>query len=165
MENGLVVVVWWWCGADNVYGVRVIFRQVQELAREVRHPESHTKSLAGLDRTSLEPKWLEPKWLRRWWCVVWWWWWCGPCALRVCLSIRASGMHPIKMGQCQCTDPFSWTDQPEPLRLFPPKAGSRRPQVQKSPNPKARKKIARLAHLTPLSFGGREAQSFPSPRR
>ena len=22
-------------------------------------------------------------------------------------------MHLIKMGQCQCTDPFGWTDQPD----------------------------------------------------
>ena len=43
---------------------------------------------------------------------------------------------------------FGWIDQPEPLRLFPPKAGSRRPRVQTSPNPKSRKKIARLTHLT-----------------
>ena len=34
----------------------------------------------------------------------------------------------------------------------------------KSPNPKSRKKIARYAHLTLHSFGGRGAQSFPSPR-
>ena len=57
------------------------------------------------------------------------------------------------------------TSRQKALRLFPPKAGSRRPQVQNSPNPKSRKKIARLAHLTPHSFGGRGAQSFPSPRR
>ena len=42
-------------------------------------------------------------------------------------------MHLIKMGQCQFTDPFGWTVQPakKTLRLFPPKAGSRRPQGQK----------------------------------
>ena len=72
----------------------------------------------------------------------------------------------IKMGWCQRTSPFGWTDQPEKtLRLFPPKAGSRRPQSKKSPNPKARKKIARHACLAPHSFGGRGAQSFPSPLR
>ena len=72
----------------------------------------------------------------------------------------------ISMGWCHCTSPFGWNDQPaKVLRLFPPKAGSKRPQVQTSPNPKSRKKIARLAHLTPHSFGGRGAQSFPSPRR
>ena len=38
-------------------------------------------------------------------------------------------------------------------------------QAAKSTNPKARKKVARHAHLTPHSFGGRGAQSFPSPRR
>ena len=43
------------------------------------------------------------------------------------------------------------------LRLFPPKAGSRRPQWPTSSNPKSRKKIARLAHLTPTPSeeGGR----------
>ena len=82
----------------------------------------------------------------------------------VCSSMRTSATN--KIGQCQCTSPFGWTDQPvKALRLFPPKAGSRRPQAQKSPNPESRKKIARHAHLTPHSFGGRGAQSYPSPRR
>ena len=48
----------------------------------------------------------------------------------------------LKMGQHQCASPFGWTDQPEPPTPYPPKAGSR-------PNPKSRKKIARLAYLTP----------------
>ena len=56
-----------------------------------------------------------------------------------------------QMGWCQRTSPFGWTDQPEkPLRQFPQKAGSRRPQSKTSPNSKSRKKIARHAHLTPL---------------
>ena len=46
------------------------------------------------------------------------------------------------------------------LRLFPPKAGSRRTQCKLHPTPKARKKIARLAHVTPHSFGGRGGAIF-----
>ena len=34
------------------------------------------------------------------------------------------------------------------------------PRCKTSPNPKSRKKIARLAHLTPRSFGGRGEQIF-----
>ena len=52
-------------------------------------------------------------------------------------------VHLIKMGQCQCTDPFGWNPTPVPsesrLQVSP---------VQTSPNPKARKKIARFAHLS-----------------
>ena len=99
--------------------------------------------------------------------LVWWlwWFWCGPCTLRVCLSIRASGMQRINMDWRHCTSPFGWTDQPETshacsLREQVPGV----PRCKTSPNPKARKKIARLAHLTSLSNGGRGAQSFPSPR-
>ena len=46
------------------------------------------------------------------------------------------------------------------LSLFPTKAGSRHSQSKTSPNPKARKKIARHAHLTPHSFGGRGGAIF-----
>ena len=67
-----------------------------------------------------------------------------------CMSVHArTRMHLIEMDQCQCTGPFGWTYQPEP-----PYACSLRRQVPGAPPPH---------HL--LSFGGREAQSFPSPRR
>ena len=84
-----------------------------------------------------------------------------------CTSVHTrTRMQLVKMDQCQCTGPFGWTDQVET-----PYVCSLRRQVPGVPgakthlNPKARKKIARHAHLTPLSFGRREAQSFPSPRR
>ena len=75
------------------------------------------------------------------------------------MSVHANAsVHLIKMDQCQCTGPFGWTDQPEkPLSLFPPKTDSRLPQCKKFTQPKARKKIARHAHLALLSFGGRSA--------
>ena len=59
-------------------------------------------------------------------------------------------MQLIKTDRPQCAGPLR-LDCPAgtPLRLLPPSAGSRRSQVQKSPNPKARKKIARHAHLSP----------------
>ena len=59
--------------------------------------------------------------------------------VRTWCSTRVS-VHPgarvqlIKTGQCQCTDPFGWTDQPEKaLHLVPPKAGSRCPQCKPHP--------------------------------
>ena len=75
----------------------------------------------------------------------------------MCLSIRVQLM---KTDQCQCAGLFGWTDQPETPTPVPPRAGSRRSQVQTHSNPKARKKIARHAHLSPFSFGGRERAIF-----
>ena len=63
--------------------------------------------------------------------------------VRVC-PCTPTVMQLIKWASASAPTPSGWTDQPaKALRLFPPKAGSRRPQVQNSPNPKARKKIAR----------------------
>ena len=45
------------------------------------------------------------------------------CNAQVSVRLRAR-MQLLKMGQCQCTDPFGWTDQPEP-----PNACSLRRQV------------------------------------
>ena len=98
----------------------------------------------------------------------WWWWWCGLCVIRVCLSIRASGMQRIKvdwrhgtkelkMGQHQCANPLTIR---KTLCLFPSEGKFQASPVQTSPNPKARKNIAKHANLTSLSFGGRGAQSF-----
>ena len=66
------------------------------------------------------------------------WWWCGRDALHVCLSIRASCVQLIKKGQCQCTSPFGWTDQPEKPAPVPsegsfqafPKQNLTQPQVE-----------------------------------
>ena len=87
---------------------------------------------------------------------------CGADKCFMCMSVHTHArMQLIKTGWCQRTSPFNWTVQPaKALRLFPPKAGSRRPRLQNSPNPKSRKKIARFTDLTPHSFGGRGAQSF-----
>ena len=108
-----------------------------------------------------------------WWLWWLWWLWCGREALHVCLATRTSGMHFFfkkkKRASTSVLAPSAGLTSRNPLRLFPPKAGSRRPRVQTSPNHKSRKKIARLVHLTPPpplphSYGGREAQSFPSPQ-
>ena len=54
----------------------------------------------------------------------------------------------IKMGQCTGTDPFGWTDQPEKSPTpVPSESRFQVSPVQTSPNPKARKKNARFAHL------------------
>ena len=55
----------------------------------------------------------------------------------------------LKTGWCQCTNPFGWTDQLEKPTPLPSESRFQASPVQTSPNPKARKKIARLAHLTP----------------
>ena len=72
------------------------------------------------------------------------------CNAQVSVHLR-SRVHFFKSDQCQCTGPFGWTDQPEPTA--PVAYGSR---FQASPaanstNPKARKKVARRAHLSPSS--------------
>ena len=76
--------------------------------------------------------------------LVWWlWWlWCGQVSSeRVSVHTRTR-MQLIKMDQCQCTGPFGWTDQPEnPLRLFPPKEGSRRPRCKPHPTPSRGKRL------------------------
>ena len=63
------------------------------------------------------------------------------------------------MGWCQRTNPFGWTDQPaKVLRLFPPRAGSRRPQVQTThPTPSRGKRLRGTSSSppTPSEEGGR----------
>ena len=81
------------------------------------------------------------------------------------LCCRLTSMQAIKTDGRQCASPFGWIDQ---LKLPTPGPSEGRFQsspVQNSPNPKSRKKIARYAHLTSHSYGGKGAQSFPSPRR
>ena len=89
-----------------------------------------------------------------------WWWWCRQCNNEdTCNEFK-------KTGRCQRTRSFGWTDQPEKNPTPVPSEGRfQASPKQTSPNPKSRKKIARHARLTSHSFGGRGAQSFPSPRR
>ena len=89
------------------------------------------------------------------------------CTQRACQFML---MHAYNesMGQCQRTSPVGWTDQPaKALRLFPPKAGSRRPEVQNLTQPQVEEKDceARPPHPSPLLRKEGRAQSFPSPRR
>ena len=59
-----------------------------------------------------------------------------------CGADRAITCNELKADWCQCTGPFGWTDQPEkPQRLFPPKAGSRRPQCKPHPTPRRGKRL------------------------
>ena len=81
------------------------------------------------------------------------------------LSIRAHACTELKRTSASALVPSAGLTSPKKtLRLFPPKAGSRRPQVQDDSTPIRGKRLRGTAHLTPHSFGGRRAQSFPSPR-
>ena len=93
------------------------------------------------------------------------WWWYGRGVTQECLSIQVhackelNGLVPAhKPHRLDCPDGKSPTPVPSEGRF-------QASPVQTSPNPKSKKKIARLAHLTSLFYGGRGAQSFPSPRR
>ena len=85
------------------------------------------------------------------------WCWCGGGGGGADMMFKSVSVHAharvqlIKMGQCQCTDPFGWTDQPEPPTPVASECRFQASPSAKSPNPKARKKIARHAHLSPLS--------------
>ena len=63
------------------------------------------------------------------------------------------------MGQCHRTSPFGWIVQPaKALRLFPPKADSRRPQVQTITQPQVEEKDCEARPpqpSTPSEEGGR----------
>ena len=71
------------------------------------------------------------------------------CFTRVSGQSRAR-MQLIKLGQCQCTDPFGWTDQPakNPTPFPSESRFQASPGAKTSPNSKSRKKIARHAGLT-----------------
>ena len=68
---------------------------------------------------------------------------------RACLSMHVRTCSELKMGQHHCAIPFGWTDQPDLPTPIPSEGRFQASPVQTSPNPKSRKKIARLAHLTP----------------
>ena len=95
------------------------------------------------------------------WVVVGWWWWCGPWNHK-CVSVETLAcVQQIKWASASALAPSAGLSSRKKTY-----ACSLRVQVPGYPrhNPKSRKKIARLAHLTPHSFGRRGAQSFPSPR-
>ena len=79
--------------------------------------------------------------------AAWWLWFRRGMNTRVCLQKRAR-LQTNKTNDCQCTGPFGWTDQPEPLCLCLSDQAPGIPAAQ-STNPKARKKVARHAHLSP----------------
>ena len=110
--------------------------------------------------------WCGVVWCGVVWCGVVWWWWCRRSVQRACLFLRANARASnSKWASASAPAPSAGLTSPTPLRLFPPKGRFQASPVQTSPNPVSWKKIARSAHLTPLSIGGRGAQSFPSPQR
>ena len=94
-------------------------------------------------------------------CVVRTW-----CYARVSGHSHARMQKQIKWVSASALTPSAGLTSRNPLRLFPQKAGSRRPQVQKITQPQGEEKRLRGTPTSPpLSFGGSGAQSFPSPRR
>ena len=170
----------------DAHGDGQLTHQKKPTGKRVQPWKGHSlgyRTKVTLARNTCEPRRLEPKWLRRWWREEgegeerkrgeggkgggrgWWWCWCRRCNNED-VSLHVPRMRATDfVGPCQYTDPFGWTDQPEaPLRLFPPKAGSRLPL-----NPKARKKDCE-ARPHPLSYvrkGGEEGGGnlFHLPRR
>ena len=74
---------------------------------------------------------------------------------RTSVQTRTRVQRLIKMDQCQCTSPFGWTDRQKSTKPVPSDGRFQASPVRTSSNPKSRKKIARHAHLTRHSFGGR----------
>ena len=67
-------------------------------------------------------------------------------------------MQQIKMGQCQCTDPFGWTDQPEPPTPVPSEGRFQASPMQTITQPQGEEKDceARPPHPpSPSEEGGR----------
>ena len=76
--------------------------------------------------------------------LVWWlWWlWCGPvCNVRMSVHAHAR-CNKLKRTSASASAqaPSAGLTSQKPLRLFPPKAGSRRPQVQTITQPQAEEK-------------------------
>ena len=83
----------------------------------------------------------------------------------MCLSIHANGCNELSRASASAPAPSAGlTSRKKPLRLFPPKAGSRRPQCKPHPTPSRGKRLrgTPTSLPTPTEEGG--AQSFPSPR-
>ena len=111
--------------------------------------------------------------------------WCGVCCSVVCACVCVvCVVVVVRTGaSCEClsshmraciklkwvsanalTPSAGLTSRSKTLRPFPPKAGSGRSQVQKPhPTPIRGKRLRDTPASPPHSFGGRGAQSFPSP--
>ena len=91
--------------------------------------------------------------------------WCGRGASRECLSSHVRACIKLKWVSASALTPSAGlTSRSKTLRPYPSESRFQAfPGAKTSPNSKSRKKIARHAGLTPHSFGGRGAQSFPSP--
>ena len=76
------------------------------------------------------------------------WWWCGRVLHVHVYPYTCARATNLKMGQCQCTDPFDWTDQPDKR----PYALSLRRQVPGVPKCKK---------LTPLQFEEKDCGDTP----
>ena len=82
-----------------------------------------------------------------WWWWRWWWWFrhcyvtCGADSTRMPVHTRTRLHHQLKWTSASALVPSaglaSWKT---PLHLFPPKAGSRRPQVQTVTQPQGEEK-------------------------
>ena len=87
----------------------------------------------------------------------WWWWWCGRCVTCGCLSMRThnasnyNGLAPVRQSLR-----LDWPAS-TPLRLFPPKADSRRPQCKPQPTLRRGKRLrgTPTSLPTPSEEGGR----------
>ena len=80
--------------------------------------------------------------------------------MRACLSIRASSMQQFTWTSASARVPSAGLTSRKNKTPVPSEGRFQASPVETSPTPKARKKIARHAHLTLHSFGGRGAQSF-----
>ena len=97
-----------------------------------------------------------------WWL---WWLWCGQCVMRACLSMRT---HNETNGNGLAQVHWSLRlDCPAgtPLRLFPPKAGSRRPQVQTITQPRVEEKDCEARPPRSPLLRRKRAESFSFPGR
>ena len=98
------------------------------------------------------------------WCGVVW---CGVVVVVVvrtecctCMSVHTrTRMQLIKMGQCQCTDPFGWTDQPakNPTPFASESRFQASPEQKPHPTPSRGKRLrgTPASPPTPPEEGGR----------
>ena len=78
----------------------------------------------------------------------WWWWWCGQCVTCGCLSMRPHNASFLWTSANAPTASAGLASRKKNLRLFHPKAGSRRPKCTPHPNPR-RGKILRGTPTSP----------------